>query len=192
MSARTAPVRVLFLSLALAVPLASEPTDPSAPPTLGPYSTAANFSDDLQGKPDSRPGAWGTGEVVIHRITFRPPVGYRVRILWVRGDFLVWPVGKVPEGTCAGALLGLQTTAPEGSDRADLAADNTFLYLQLATNGKPERAAYNHTVWEGGLLQSDHVLIVKLAVWLNDTGRRIHMEPSFVVVYQFERSDRAE
>lgn len=156
-------------------------------PALGPYSAAANFSADLIGAPDARPNTWGTAGATSHRITFRPPAGYRVRVLRVYGDFLAWPVGKAPEGRFAGALWGLQTTAPEGSQRADWAADNTMLYVQVATGGQPARAPVNFDVREGGLLEPDNVLVSRLAVWLNDTGLKIHMEPSFVAVYQFER-----
>ena len=150
-----------------------------------PCSLGTNFSADLYGQPDTRPDTWGTAEANYKAITFKPPDGYRVRILRVYGDYLIWPVGPVQSGRYAGALFGLQTTAPEGSVRADWAADNTLLYLQVATSGKPERAAFDVDVSAGGLLEPDHKLIVKMASWLNDTGMKIHMEPSFVVVYQF-------
>lgn len=152
-----------------------------------PCSLATNFTVDIKGEPDTRASTWGTAGVELKRITFRPPAGYRVRILRVYGDFLIWPLGKVESGKFAGALLGLQTTALEGSARADWAADNTFLYLQIATHGGPERAAFDHRTSDGGLLESDGVMVVKLAAWLNDTGLFIHMEPSFVAVFQYEK-----
>jgi len=151
------------------------------------YSAATNFSVDILGEPDHRPGTWGRAGYHIFSMTFRPPPDHRVRILRVYGDFLIWPRGKPPEGTFAGALLGLQTTAPEGSVRVDYGADNTFFYIQTATHGEPARAAFDAVVREGGLLERDHVLRVKVAVWLNDTELVIHCEPTFVVVYRFER-----
>lgn len=154
---------------------------------LGPYSAATNHATDLEGDPDSREGTWGTAGAVSHRIVFKPPVGYRVRVLRVYGDFLTWPIGKVESGKFAGTLWGLQTTGPDGSARADPIADNCFLYIQLATGGEPARASVNYDVREGGLLGPDHILVSKHAVWLNDTGLKIHMESSFVLVYQFEK-----
>lgn len=151
-------------------------------------TSAANFADDILGEKDTRPGTWGTAGYALHRITFRPPAGYRVRINRVYGDFLIWPRGKVEDGRFAGALFGLQTTAPDGSARADLAADNTCLYIQTATGGQASRVGFDHDVSAACLLEPDNVLVVKVAVWLNDTGREIHMEPTFTMVYSYERN----
>jgi hypothetical protein len=126
---------------------------------------------------------------VIKKITFRPPFGYRVRIIRIYGDFLIWPVGKVADGRFAGALFGAQNTGYEGSKHSDWAADNTFLYVQVATGGQPARAAFDYKTKHGGLLQADNALDLKMAVWLNDTELPIHMEPSFTVVYRFEKAD---
>ena len=150
------------------------------------FSAAANFSADILGTPDSRPNTWGRAGVAEWKMRFDPPAGYRVRILRVYGDFLVWPKGKVEDGKFAGALFGLMTTAREGSSRVWPAADNTMLYVQVATGGQPARAAFDHDVSSGGLLELDNVLVVRVAVWLNDTEREIHCEPTFVVVYKFE------
>lgn len=150
-------------------------------------SVASNMVADLKGEPDMRLWTWGDTAYQVQPITFRPPAGYRVRILRVYGDFLTWPHGKAPEGTAAGVLWGLQTSGPEGSAHADLAADNAMLYVQHATGGKPERAPIDFDVREGGLLEADNVLNSKLAVFLNETGLKIHMEASFVLVFKFEK-----
>lgn len=150
------------------------------------YSVAANFSADILGEPDTRKDTWGRAGVAEWRMSFRPPAGHRVRILRAYGDFLCWPRGRVDQGRCAGALFGLMTTAREGSERVWPAADNTMLYLQVATDGQPARAAYDHDVSAGGLLEPDNTLVVRVAVWLNDTEREIHCEPSFVLVYRYE------
>ena len=34
--------------------------------------------------------------------------------------------------------------------------------------------------------------MVKVAVWLNDTGRMIHMEPTFTLQYQFIRKEKCQ
>lgn len=154
------------------------------------YSAATNGAIDILGEPDNRPNTWGRAGAVTWPIRFTPPPGKRVRILRVYGDFLIWPIGRVEEGRFAGALLGLQTTGPEGSVRGDWMADNTFLYLQTATGGQPARAAFDHDTSAGGLLGPDHTLIVKVAVWLNDTERKIHCEPTFTMVYRFEDERR--
>jgi len=36
------------------------------------------------------------------------------------------------------------------------------------------------------LLAADNILYVKVAVWLNDTGLPIHIEPTWVSVFQVE------
>jgi len=172
------PSVLLIAALAAASLQAAEPTPQ--------YSAATNVVVDLKGDPDARPGTWGTAGSVVWTIRFLVPAGYRVRILRAYGDFLIWPRGKVPEGAYAGALFGLQTSEPEGSRLADLMADNCFLYLQVATGGKPERAAFDHSVAAGGLLAKDNTLYAKVAVWLNDTGLAIHMEPTWVTVFQIE------
>lgn len=159
-------------------------TTAAAPPAV--YSAATNFSADILGEPDLRQDTWGRAGYATWPIKFTPPAGKRVRILRVYGDFLVWPVGPVEKGRFAGALFGLQTTGPEGSVRADWAADNTFLYIQTATSGKSARAPFDYDTSAGGLLGPDHTLIVKVASWLNNTDRKIHMEPSFTMVYRFE------
>jgi hypothetical protein len=150
-------------------------------------SSATNFTADILGVPDTRPDTWGRAGVKTWRIQFKPPAGYRVRIARVYGDFLIWPRGTVEPGRFAGALFGLQTTAPEGSVRADWAADNCMLYVQTATGGQPSRAAFDYDVSAGGLLERDHALTVKVAVWLNDTEREIHCEPTFTMVYGWEK-----
>ena len=150
-------------------------------------SIATNFAEDIKGTPDDRNSTWGDAGYIVKKVTFKPPAGCLVRITRVYGDFLIWPIGKVEPGKFAGTLLGLQTSAPEGSIFADLAADNTFLYIQVATGGGPERAAFDFKTEAGGLLGPDHAMLVKMAVWLNDTGLVIHMEPSFVAEYHFEQ-----
>jgi hypothetical protein len=152
------------------------------------YSASTNFAADLTGTPDSRPGTWGNAGVITFKIHFSIPPGDRVRILRVYGDFLVWPKGKATEGTYAGALFGLLSDSPDGIPfpMGDFLAQNCFLYVQTATGGKPERAPFDTVVATGGLLGTDNTLYVKIAVWLNDTGLPIHMEPTWVSVFQVE------
>lgn len=157
------------------------------PKILGPYSAAANFAVDIAGEKDERPYTWGTAGAEYKRITFKPPTGYRVRILRVYGDLITGVRGKVPPGQFAYALLAMQSTAVEGSVRADLAADNTFLYIQ--TPAVPAtRAPFDFDTSVGGLLEEDNVLVVKVAVFLSDVSVPVHLEPSFTVVFRFEKA----
>jgi hypothetical protein len=65
------------------------------------------------------------------------------------------------------------------------AADNTLLYIQDATCGSPYMDMVNVDTSINGLLV-DNTLYSKVAVFLNETGGPVHMEPSFNLVYQFE------
>jgi hypothetical protein len=56
--------------------------------------------------------------------------------------------------------------------------------MQAGTNGAPARMAFNVDV-VGGMLRDDNVLEFKMAEWLNNTGRMIHMKVSFVVHFRF-------
>jgi hypothetical protein len=162
-------------------------------------------ADDLLDRPDAavrrravfseheprRPATWGHAGFYLHHYTFSPPPGYRTKILRVYGDVVVWPtrMGQgpaiVPPGTYAGTLWGLSATDATGSTSMSPAADGCFVYLQLATSGKPERAAFDFDLSADGLLGPDNLLESKVAVWLNDTGHRIHIEPTWITVYQF-------
>lgn len=148
---------------------------------------ATNFSWDAEGQPDNREGTWGKADYVLKTITFkRVPAGCRVRVLRVYGDLLAWPLGVVPVGTAAGVLMGLQTTAAGGpSASVDWGADSIFLYVQHATKGEVARIPLSEYV--DALLERDHQFVVKLAVWLNDTGKKIHVEPTLTVIFRYEK-----
>lgn len=160
------------------------------PRVIGPFSIATNIPYDAMGTPDTRPNTWGDAGYQMTPIHFTEvPAGYRVRILRVYGDFISWPRGVVEPGEFAGTLWGLQTTAPDGSTRADLAADNCMAYLQQGIGAAPVRAAYDLDTAAGGLLGFDSTLNVKEAVFLNTTGLVIHSEASFTIVYDYEREE---
>ena len=110
-----------------------------------------------------------------------------VEIHQVYGDLVAWPKGKVEEGRFAGVLFGLTTTGPEGSTRADWMADSCLLYVQDAVSQGPRRAAFSERMRVR--LLPDNKLAVTVAVWLNDTGREIHIEPTFVLRYRFVEQD---
>lgn len=166
--------------------------------TVGPFSASTNFAADLMGQPDTRPGTWGLTESVVQTVQFVPTKsGWRTRILKVYGDFIAWPKGFIPTiypndlqdpsvGYYAGVLWSLQTSAAPGSNRVQPGADNCMLYLQNSVRVDTVRAAFSEDVKYGGLLQPDNQLHSVLAVWLNTLGIPVHMEATWVTVYQFE------
>jgi len=161
---------------------------------LGPHSASANFSADLYGAVDTRTSCWGNAEAWTFVMTFKPPEGYRVRILRLRGDLVSWPrvlkgESPVSPGSYAGVLLAFHSTGSDTSERCDYCADNHMVYIQDALSDKPSRTPFNVDTTIGGLLAADHKLNIKTAAWLNTTGYPIHLEPTFTVEYRFEPFD---
>lgn len=175
---------MFLIPILLTYALASDAPSPNCA-SYGEMSVATNQADDITGVPDTRLYTWGTAGAVEHAIVFEPPEGCRVRVVRVYGDAIAWPVGSVEPGKTAGVLWGLRTTAPEGSKWTKQAADNTMVYFQFGTRGEVARISFDQQI-PNGRLGEDHTLISKVAAWLNDTGRAIHIEPSFVIVFRFE------
>ncbi len=154
-----------------------------------PCSSSTNFSFDIAGMPDTRPQTYGNGGAETGTITFTPPLGYQVRILRAYGDFIAWASGVPLPGTRSGVLFSLSSSLETPAAYADFVSDNCFLYLQdsLSSVKTDARDPFDFVVKRGGLLALDNKLILKTAVFLNTTGLSVHMEPSFVIVYRFER-----
>lgn len=167
------------------------------PAILGPYSAAVNIAEDLGAPDTSAPSAWGTAQAYASRIQFNAPSGYRTRILRAYGDFIAFPKfpGVIPAGMSVEIGWGLKTTDPDGSARVTYpgysasAYDNSMLWLQgsLAAAQLRDRLPFDLNVSVGGLLGADNILLSQAFVALNTTGIAIHLEPTFVVVYQFEQ-----
>jgi hypothetical protein len=161
----------------------------------GPFSSAINIAVDLAGVPDTRPGTWGNTASFASQAKFNAPAGSQTRVLRVYGDFIAWPkAGVAPAGTSAEVGFGLKTTAPDGSvwitypGYAATPYDNSFVWLQnvVTPDNASVRMSFDVDTSVGGLLGSDNILLIQSFVALNTTGLTIHMEPTFVVVYQFE------
>lgn len=181
-------------------PPAPSPTPPAPPnqtplpPIIGPYSHSLNFSYDIQGTQDTRPGTWGDTGVETITDLFHPPPGYLVRVLRVYGDFIAWPhppaawrASNLPTFRFAGVLWGLTNSTPGGNPQQDLSAAGCFLYLQQGVGAyAPARAAFDHNVSAGGLLNLDNTMLSKVAVFLNELYCPIHVEVTFVCEFQFE------
>lgn len=59
-----------------------------------PHAISGNFSVDLYGLVDTRPGTYGHADYVIWNQTFENvPAGCRVQILHIWGDLIAWPRG---------------------------------------------------------------------------------------------------
>lgn len=185
-------MKILWLLVLTALPLSAQ---------LGPLHTsmgrnksdANNFTTDLIGVPDSRPDTWGDAASMSWQIVFHPPTGYRVRILRLRGD-LTAAVKVLPtdtpltSGQQAWVLIGAQTTGAEGSTQCTPCADNTMLYHQLALDSHPGGVMFDEDVSAGGLLLRDNILVIVTAVFLNTTGKLVHIEPTFSgITYQYEK-----
>jgi hypothetical protein len=140
--------------------------------------SCSNFSADIYGDPDTRPGTWGRAGAEKWEIRFVQPV----KIQRVYGDLLAWPKGEVPRGAYYGVLMGLGTNQPDGSAFCDWCADNVFFYIQGAgSRASPVVRIPFDTKLN---LEGFHDMItVKVAAFLNDTGREIHIEPTFCLEY---------
>jgi len=159
-----------------------------------PRQFATNFSADLFGPLDTRPDTWGHADYHVWTIEMKnvPPL-HRVRVLRVFGDVVSYV--RQPSDKTAGTLFGLATTAPDGNigmdgvQRCDYCALNTMLYVQdyVGPTGGGGKRPFDYTVADAGLLERDHKLLVKVAAWLNETNQPVHIEPTFNVVYRYER-----
>ena len=145
---------------------------------------ATNMTADIAGEIDTRPGTRGTAGSATVPIHFVVPSGCRVIVTRVYGDFIAAPNGVIPAGQMAYALFGLGTDAPDGSTDADLIASNTFLYYQAALSTQ-DGARIQFDVPNLSVVLPDGVLTEKVAVFFNTTGLSIHLEPSFVVVFEY-------
>jgi hypothetical protein len=155
---------------------------------LGPYSASTNFACDLLGVPDTRPGTWGLCGVADNIVQFHPPPGYRVRILRVYGDFSAYPRAVVPAGKYAGISWGLIT--PSARDKPSTHADNAgtaIVWRQAFVGQNAVMSDFDYDTSIGGLLDPDNKLISRMAIWLNETGVTMHMEPTWVMEFQYER-----
>ena len=86
-----------------------------------PHAITRNFSSDLYGPVDTRPGTWGHADYWVLKQPFtNVPAGCRVEVLRISGDLMAWAKGAVPAGTYAGVLMGAYSSAGAGSTRAGL------------------------------------------------------------------------
>lgn len=153
-----------------------------------PCSLSLNFPFDSAGVKDTRPGTWGTAAFDDGKVQFtNVPAGYRVRIERVYGDFVAWPHGSVRGGKFSGILFGILATDNNASPYATLSAKGCVLYLQHGLAANVARGSFDVKTHASGLLAADNIMLIRRAIFLNETGASIHMEPSMVVEFLYEK-----
>lgn len=154
---------------------------------------STNTPYDGPDEPDTRKGTWGNAGYDDLPIPFvGVPRGYRVRITRVYGDFIAWPHGRPIPDTYAGALFGIIASSATQSPFVGpgLGSSKCFIFLQQGVSAlMPARAPFDFQVQGGGLLDRDNIMIVRRASFLNEMGVPIHMEPTFVVEFRYEKDD---
>jgi hypothetical protein len=158
-----------------------------------PCQSVVNVAWDSQGVPDSNPNVWGNAGFVLVNIPFvNVPVGYRVRIIRMFGDYIAWIHGIVQPATHTGILFGFMRTQDLrektglGSLNMSYGSDQCFMYHQGALSTGDFTQYFDHDVSAGGLLQPDNTMLLQIAVFENETGSSVHQEVTSNVVYQFE------
>ena len=151
---------------------------------------SGNFAVDLYGVPDTRPGCWGYADSQEKIITFSPPPGFRVHVSRIRGDLVAWVRSSsasalTPPGSTAGVLLAFHDSGPDGSTRCDWCADNTPVYIQDAVTAEQPKTRAPFDAVLDWVLPADNKLIVKMASWLNDTGKPVHVEATYTLTFRF-------
>ena len=150
-------------------------------------SISINFPFDSAGELDTRPGTWGNTAYDDGKIQFlNVPAGQRVRIVRIYGDFVCWPHGDVAPGKFAGCLFGIINTASADSPYATFSQSGCMAYLQTAVGANMARLHFNFDTEVAGLLAADNIMLVRRALFLSEVGCSVHMEPSFVVEFQYE------
>ena len=181
---RAAMNAILILSCATALLAQSQTCT-----TTAPCSLSTNVPYDSAGTPDMRPGTWGNAASGSLSIPFLGvPAGYQVRITRVYGDVVAWPHGAIVPGAFSGILSGLTNTTPNQSAFVPSGLGNAgcFMYFQDRVGANGSRIPIDVPNIKNGLLNADNVVILKQAVWLNETGASIHMETTLVIEFVFE------
>lgn len=145
---------------------------------------------DGEGDPDTRPGTWGNAGFVDAHFPFKQvPPGYRVRITRIHGTFYGYPRGTVKLGTAAGVMFGMMRTSAGATPFVDtlLAGTGCFVWITSATTGGPFTVSVDYDPVIDGVLDDDNVLIMRSAVFINETGQRIHMEFTGALEAMYEK-----
>jgi hypothetical protein len=179
------PLGLFFPAMVFLAMVSGEGQNNPCPPAV-PCVVSTNYSTDLTGIAGVSGNTWGTANHSDWQMAFHPPTGFRVRVLHVRGDFVAGPHGVTPAGTGTYVLFSLMTSGAVASPLADNSSGGCFLEIQGGTNGAIIRLPFDSDVSAGGLLGTDAILVIRAAMFLNDTGLVIHEEPTMVITFDFE------
>lgn len=164
------------------------------------YYETGNFSYDLVGTPDTRPGTWGRASAQYSEYTFTDIPSdedgnliSQVRILKITGDVTAWWTTRGRGRAWPGygyhtGVLGAITVVPrsDGSTRAYPSADDTLVYVQgvLGFQGDvriPIEVEFDERVVNSVLPYGK--LWFKAADYLNTTRFGTHVEITFSVTF---------
>lgn len=154
---------------------------------LGPYSRVFNQPADLIGVPETRPCCWGYTASIENRYTFNPPVGYRVHILKIDGNYMAWARGVFAPGQHVGTSWGIVTSAVNDETFLPWTASNCFVYLEYALSNGEVNQPFKLDTSVGGRLPIDNSFTFVSAIYLSDAPIPIHMETTGVIIFQFEK-----
>ena len=171
--------------------LASPPPPACA---VSPCAFSTNLSWDAAGTVDSSPaGTWGTAASRADRIHFvNVPEGYRVQITRVAGDEIAGYVDSYKSGT-AYVLVGLETSTPYQSPyvASGMGSEGCFVYKQAPVAPSGVRIPIDDAP-SAAVLNSDNVLVIKQALFLNTTGAVVHMEATVVVEFMYVKTGKVD
>jgi hypothetical protein len=173
-------MRILLLHALVVISVRAQCVTPANP------VFATNIAWNTAGKPDTRPGTWGTTDVIETQIPFvNVPKGCAVEITHVSGDEIAAPHGLMTPGTMAYVLVGLTNTTPNQSSFVGpgLGSMGCWLYKQTPVGEEGARIPINEDV--AGMLNPDNIMIIKQALFLSTAGVLIHTEATLVVQFKY-------
>ncbi len=160
---------------------------PAPPPCVtSPCSFATNITWETLGHLDTRPGTYGTTDVVTSNIPFtNVPAGYHVVISHLSGDEIAAPHGMMVAGGLAYALTGVTNTTPNQSPFVGpgLGSMGTIMYKQSPVGPSGSRIPINENVL--GTLNPDNIMVLKQALFLSTAGVPIHFELTLVIQFTY-------
>lgn len=158
----------------------------------GPRVASGNFSADIAGQPDSRPGTWGTAGAELWAIEFHPPEGCAIEIHSISGDIVSWvrwsnSASWAPAKDKFGVLYGFQFHRENrgGGEICDLCDVGTILYGQAGANSRDVSSRVFRQSYRSPVRLPEDRLWVKAAAWLNDTDQPVHLEITWTIEFQF-------
>ena len=200
--------------LALGLPALAACQSRSLGRLSAPDPFSINVPFDGQGVTDTRPGCWGTAGYRDFLALFtKVPAGQRIRLLGFEGDCFANIHGDAPRGTECSLLAGFitATVGPNTKDgvsylggieesplarsspspfvdpRTDAQSDCPLFVCDSVTanNSKTRIAIQRDYRRQHVLFDQNNCLLIRQAVFLNDTGFPVHMETTGIVEFEY-------